>query len=393
MDRARKYLAKMPPAVSGSSGHNATFHAACILVLGFSLTNDQALQVLAEWNQSCQPPWSERELEHKVASAFKQPGERGYLRNTNPQQWDRVNVPKYEAPKAPEKLETTTLDAAAEKYILQMQAGGTTLIETGLPDLDQAIGGGVEAGEMIILAARPSHGKSLVALQCVHHWTAIGMPVLFITEEMSPIALGKRALQYLSEIPEERWSYSADDLSRDLDDYRSGRASCKVVANCGTIERAVEEIERAVKDDGVKAVVVDYAQLLQSSGNSRYEKVSKTSESLRRVANEQHVVLLVLCQLNRSIEGRKKFIPVMSDIKETGQFEQDVDVIVFLVWPHRIDPSLDAHEFKFYVSKNRNRPINKSVVKCRIEPSRQMLTQEVKGDSWAAENDPQGDLF
>jgi putative DNA primase/helicase len=78
-DRAKKYLTKIPPAVSGAGGHDQTFHAACVLVQGFSLERETALSLLREWNQTCQPPWSERELTHKIDSALKQPGERGYL--------------------------------------------------------------------------------------------------------------------------------------------------------------------------------------------------------------------------------------------------------------------------------------------------------------------------
>jgi hypothetical protein len=78
-ERARKYLAKVPPAVSGAGGHDQTFHAACVLVQGFALDRGPALALLGEWNQSCQPPWSDAELEHKIEDALNQPGERGYL--------------------------------------------------------------------------------------------------------------------------------------------------------------------------------------------------------------------------------------------------------------------------------------------------------------------------
>ncbi|MCC7085583.1 MAG: DUF3987 domain-containing protein [Pirellulales bacterium] len=78
-DRARKYLAKLPPAISGQGGHDQTFRAACVLVLGFELQRGPALELLREWNQSCEPPWSERELQHKIDDALEQPGERGYL--------------------------------------------------------------------------------------------------------------------------------------------------------------------------------------------------------------------------------------------------------------------------------------------------------------------------
>ncbi|MCH8839831.1 MAG: bifunctional DNA primase/polymerase [Planctomycetes bacterium] len=79
ISRARKYLVKLPPAISGQGGHNATFHAACVLVIGFGLDREQSFALLCEWNQTCQPPWTDRELEHKVDDALKQPGWRGYL--------------------------------------------------------------------------------------------------------------------------------------------------------------------------------------------------------------------------------------------------------------------------------------------------------------------------
>jgi len=79
VERARRYVATIPPAVSGQRGHDATFHVACVLVLGFGLPVEDAFPVLGEWNTACQPPWSERELIHKLQDAAKQPGPRGYL--------------------------------------------------------------------------------------------------------------------------------------------------------------------------------------------------------------------------------------------------------------------------------------------------------------------------
>jgi hypothetical protein len=80
-ERARKYLAKIPPAVSGAGGHDQTFHAACVLTHGFALERGVAVTLLREWNQACRPPWSDRELEHKIDDSLNQPGERGYLLN------------------------------------------------------------------------------------------------------------------------------------------------------------------------------------------------------------------------------------------------------------------------------------------------------------------------
>ncbi len=79
IERAAKYLAKMPAAISGQQGHNRAFHAACTLVQGFGLSDDEAWGVLCEWNASNEPPFSERDLRHKLDDANKQPGPRGTL--------------------------------------------------------------------------------------------------------------------------------------------------------------------------------------------------------------------------------------------------------------------------------------------------------------------------
>lgn len=79
IERARKYIAKMPAAVSGSGGHDRTFAVACALCIGFSLGPDDALELLREYNERCEPPWDEFDLEHKIASAMQADGERGHL--------------------------------------------------------------------------------------------------------------------------------------------------------------------------------------------------------------------------------------------------------------------------------------------------------------------------
>lgn len=86
LSRARNYLAKVPPAISGQEGHNAAFHAACVLVKGFALSAADAMPLLAEWNSSCQPPWAEAELLHKLHDAEKAPGEVGKLLGNSPSQ-------------------------------------------------------------------------------------------------------------------------------------------------------------------------------------------------------------------------------------------------------------------------------------------------------------------
>lgn len=384
VERARKYIAAMPVAVSGSRGHDVTFRTACVLVQGFLLDRGDALTLLAEWNQGCQPPWSQRELEHKISDAQKAPGERGYLRDVPQQRWASVRIPNYTAPPPKREPNITTLDNAAAKYLETLRAGKDTIIETGLPDLDYVLGGGVEPGEMVILAARPSHGKSAVALQCIHHWTASGLPALLISEEMSDLALGKRTLQFVSDVPQEHWRTSMTSVEKALNEYRGERAKCYIAEACRTAEVAAEQIERAVKEHGVKCVVVDYAGLLQSAGKSRYEQMTNTSVAMRQAASANKVVLVLQCQLSREIEKRPKFLPQSSDLRDTGQLEQDADVIIFCCWPHRVNSVNDPNEYQFFVTKNRNRGINSGgFVQCKFNPTRQMFTMK-KPDYQAA---------
>lgn len=376
VERARKYLAKMPVAVSGQGGHNTTFHTACVLVLGFELSEHDAVALMTEWNAGCQPPWSDREIVRKVREANKQTGQRGYLRDVAPANWGRIAVPTYTKPQSKRDVRVSTLADASQKYIDSVRSGVVNLVSTSIPDLDYALGGGVEFGELVIFGARPSHGKSAVALQCLHHWTSgeDGAPGAIVSEEMSALMLGKRTMQHFSTLPAEHWRTQADKLERELACYRENHADCFVLEGCGTADAAAEAIERHVENDGVRFAVIDYAQLLKSEGKSRYEQVTNTSIVFRQLASRTKVVLLVLCQLNRGVEQRGgAFLPVMSDLKDSGQLEQDADVVSLLCWPHRIDQKQPIDRFQFFIGKNRNRIVREFAVECQFIPERQMF--------------------
>lgn len=273
----------------------------------------------------------------------------------------------------------TSMADAAQKYLKTRKDGGNALVQMNLPGLDRAIGGGVAMGEVVVLAARPSHGKTMVAMQCVHQWVRSGHKCLIISEEMSAIALGKRMLQYTSDVPEEQWDREEAELQEVVRWYRETSAECTILESCSNVKVVCEQIEKFAKQ-GCKRVVLDYIQLLESEGKTEYDKVTSASKALAKCVRKNGVLLILLAQLSREIEKRPKFIPKMSDLRASGQIEADADVILFLVWPHRIEKKFPANEFQLFIAKNRNRGIIEPSLKCRIEPSRQMLTEERASD-------------
>ena len=86
------------------------------------------------------------------------------------------------------------------------------------------------------------------------------------------------------------------------------------------------------------------------------------------------MLLIVLAQMSRAIEGRDSFIPKTSDLRESGQLEQDADVLLFLVWPWKLDSEKPKEEYVVFVAKNRNREIVDVVVQCRFDPARQKIS-------------------
>lgn len=266
----------------------------------------------------------------------------------------------------------------AYESVVESEGAGVTL---GLPSLDAAIGG-VEYGELVIFAARPSHGKTLAALQCAHHWTEKGIPTLIISEEMTALQLALRTASFATKVERKSWATHGGQVLRELGNYSEKRCDLWVAKPCTTVEAVASQVAHAVKNLGVRCVIVDYVQLLTAEGSSRYEQITKVSNTLKRLATEHNIVMLCLAQLNREIENRATFEPRSSDLRDTGSLEQDADVIVGLVWPHRADPTavdpetkekLPADEYQFFVLKNRNREITADVVDCKIIPRRQKL--------------------
>jgi len=266
----------------------------------------------------------------------------------------------------------TPLADAIRKYIEEVDTV-EQFLETGLPRVDFAIGGGLLPGEMMIIAGRPSHGKTMVGLQALDN-ISLTSPVLMISEEMSITALSQRTICGVSLLPQADWNVHKKILAKELDEHLSKRRICAVAEACGTVARAVEAIAKAKKEEGIGAVIIDYLQLLRAPGSGRYEQITNVSLQLKQAAVHHDVAMIALCQLNRGVENRQTSTPRMSDLRDSGALEQDADIILFVEWLHRTKP--DAHtkdEYRLLIAKNRNRAIMQSTIDCVFKPERQRI--------------------
>jgi len=238
--------------------------------------------------------------------------------------------------------------------------------ETGFIDLDN-LTSGMQDGDLIIVAGRPSMGKTALSLNLAEHvGVNLGLPVLIYSMEMGGTQIANRFLSSISKVDQQRLRTGQLD-ARDWD--RLNQAMVKL--NTAPIHidespalNALELRARARRMwrmyEGLGLIVVDYLQLMSStgSGENRATEISEISRSLKALAKELKVPVVALSQLNRSLEQRPNKRPVMSDLRESGAIEQDADVIIFIYRDEVYNPeSPDKGTAEIIVGKQRNGPI------------------------------------
>ncbi len=269
--------------------------------------------------------------------------------------------------------DATTLDKSCIAYLDKIEHGHEIVVASGIPELDNSIGG-ASYGEMVVVAARPGHGKSAFALQWLQHAAVRGVRSLILSEEMAALQLGKRALLGITNVEQPDWSADVQQVREDVSVYFKHREPIYIQENCGTVDRAEEVIDQFCAVYGVTLIAVDYLQLLSSRGQKRYEDVTDVSKRLAQAARRNNCILLACCQCSREVEKRKGYVPQNSDLRESGQIEQDADVIVFVQWPLKFDAQYsDPDEYRIYVTKRRNGEIKSPVMITQFNPHRQVI--------------------
>lgn len=226
---------------------------------------------------------------------------------------------------------------------LQSAKGGLTGVPTGFPDLD-SMTGGLQRGDLIVLAARPSMGKTSLAIGIALH-AAIShqVPTAVFSLEMSKEQIVQRMLchEALVDLGKLRRGMLDDD-----DYVRLAQAAGHLNTAPIWIDESgsLTNLEMRAKARRLKAdhrelglIVVDYIQLMHSAGKveNRQQEVSEISRSLKALAKELDVPILALSQLSRAPEQRADHRPQLSDLRESGSIEQDADVVLFLYRPER----------------------------------------------------------
>lgn len=235
-------------------------------------------------------------------------------------------------------------------------------ITTGWNDLDQAIGGWVD-GNLIIIGARPSMGKTTIMLHHAYHVALQDMPVGVISLEMTNKELVAKLIGQIAKLPISliRSGRLNDDDKKQVTEignqlydlpihFQDFADRSKV-----TIDTIIDEVKGMVRRLGVKLVIIDYLQLIDYTGNqtANYE-VQNISRNLKRLAKACNVPIIALAQLSRGIEQRGNKRPMMSDLRDSGSIEQDADIVIGLYRDEYYDPqTLDKGILEYIVMKDR----------------------------------------
>lgn len=235
---------------------------------------------------------------------------------------------------------------------------------TGIPELDTLLMGGFRPGQMVIIAARPGQGKTTFAVDIARNSSIKhGVPGLMISLEMSGPELVMRIMSAESGVPLssiKQGKVLEDDLAV-LDAAKERFVDCpfRVIDQIEpTLPPLVAVIRKAVRRLGIKYVIIDYAQLLSGDGTnnpSREQQMANVSRTLKTLARRLQIVVIVVAQLNRGPEQRADKKPQISDLRESGQFEQDADIVLLLFRPEIYDPLTErAGEIDIHSAKHRD---------------------------------------
>lgn len=264
--------------------------------------------------------------------------------------------------------------AESVSRIGERQAGTGTgaLIPTGLATLDGIIGG-LAPGKLYVVAARPSVGKTSIALRIIQHAAESGTTGLIYSLEMTAADIADRYLAMTCDVPlgEIVGSTSLGHQSvRRLAAATAHRPRILIDAAPGhTMATISSATRRAVLRHGVRLVAIDYLGLVEPPRDGRRAErrdleIGRMVSAAKRLAKECQVPILLLAQLNREVERRNDHRPTLADLRDSGEIEQHADTVI-LLQPHQFRPGETDQEVTAIVAKNRQGPRGDAVLRYR----------------------------
>ena len=230
-------------------------------------------------------------------------------------------------------------------------------VKTGIRPLD-SFTGGLTPGQLVVLGARPSMGKTSLALGVARQAALDGKTVCFLSLEMSTDQVIHRLLADVANV----------DLATISTHRLSDQEMTSVMAAANRLyesrvfigesaTNATQVCAQLKHQHGLDLVVVDYLQLMQVKAESREQQIATLSRDLKQLARRVGVPVLVLSQLNRAIEARSCKRPQLSDLRESGAIEQDADIVLLLWREAYYDDEADPSVAELVIAKQRNGPV------------------------------------
>ena len=256
-----------------------------------------------------------------------------------------------------------------------------TGVASGFTDLDRMTSG-LQPGELIIVAGRPSMGKTAFAINIAENVALEGCkPVAIFSMEMGGTQLAMRMIGSVGKLNQHdlRTGRLQDDdwprLTHALGRLNDAAIFIDETAALNSLELRSRARRLHRQNNGLGLIIIDYLQLMSSpsskASENRATEISEISRSLKGLAKELHVPVIALSQLNRSLEQRPNKRPMMSDLRESGAIEQDADLILFIYRDEVYDKdSPDKGKAEIIIGKQRNGPIGKIELTFRGEYTR-----------------------
>lgn len=230
---------------------------------------------------------------------------------------------------------------AVEDTVAAQSGDDGPAVHSGIGRLDNIVSG-LYPGELILLGGRPSMGKTAVALSMALNIARDGHGVVICSLEMNAEAMALRAISENTVHHRNAVEYATmrrgDMTEQQFKTFRDAAREVSELpitflprefSDLGALRAGARQARRILGEGNMRLFIVDYAQLLTTKANSRYEEITKISMALKALAGELNVPVLALSQLSRQLESRDDKRPMLSDLRESGQLEQDADTVMF----------------------------------------------------------------